>query len=68
MCYEGQRHQRAILVQDLQWHDDRDNRALYRISNEFLEELGRAVGGDQGSWWFHQDGANLHTSKLTGAD
>ena len=35
------------------------------ILNKFLEELNRADGGDQDSWWFQQDGAGPHTSKLT---
>ena len=37
--------------------------------NKFLKELRRAGGGagdgDQGSWWFQQDGASPHTAKLT---
>ena len=35
------------------------------ILEKFVEELGSTCGGDQGSWWFQQDGASPHTSKLT---
>lgn len=35
------------------------------ILEKFVEELGSSGGGDQGSWWFQQDGASPHTSKLT---
>ena len=35
------------------------------ILSKFPEELGRTGGGDQGSWWFQQDGASPCTSKLT---
>ena len=36
------------------------------VLEKFMKVLGRTgAGGDQGSWWFEQDGASPHTSRLT---